>query len=85
MGIGTDFDGGADLDGCYDVSELGNITLELVRRGYSEEQIRKIWSGNFMRVFRKAIEIAKELQSPPLTESFMSRHVAEVAVLSGGD
>ena len=65
VGIGTDFDGGAGLDGCYDVSELGNITLELVRRGYTQEQIRKIWGGNLMRVFRKAIEVAEELQSAP--------------------
>jgi len=65
VGIGTDFDGGAGLDGCYDVSELGNITLEMVRRGYTESQIRKIWGGNFMRVFRKAIEIAAGAQAIP--------------------
>ncbi len=65
VGIGTDFDGGAGLDGCYDVSDLGNITLELVRRGYTKKHIRKIWGGNFMRVFRKAIEVAEELQSAP--------------------
>lgn len=65
VGIGTDFDGGAGLDGCYDVSELKNITLDLVQRGYTEQQIRKIWGGNFMRVFRKAIEVAEELQSTP--------------------
>jgi len=35
---------------CYDVSEMGNITLELVRRGYSSVDIDKIWSGNLMRV-----------------------------------
>ncbi|TVR41977.1 MAG: membrane dipeptidase [Bacteroidia bacterium] len=59
VGIGTDFDGGGALKDCYDVSELGNITLELVRRGYSKEDIRKIWSGNFMRVFREATELAR--------------------------
>jgi len=51
VGIGTDFDGGGGLADCYDSSELSNITLELLKRGYSEEAIRKIWSGNFMRVF----------------------------------
>lgn len=51
VGIGTDFDGGGGLEDCFDASELGNITLELVTRGYSEEDIRKIWGGNFMRVF----------------------------------
>jgi membrane dipeptidase len=53
VGIGTDFDGGGALEDCYDVSELGNITLELVRRGYSKKDIEKIWSGNFIRVFRE--------------------------------
>lgn len=51
VGIGTDFDGGGGLEDCFDASELGNITLELVKRGYTEEEIRKIWGGNFMRVF----------------------------------
>ena len=53
VGIGTDFDGGGDLSGCRDVSMMGNITLELVKRGYSEKDIEKIWGGNFMRVFRE--------------------------------
>lgn len=57
VGIGTDFDGGGDLSGCRDVSQMGNVTLELVRRGYSENDIRKIWGGNFMRVF-KAVQTA---------------------------
>jgi membrane dipeptidase len=61
VGIGTDFDGGGGIDGCDDVSELPNITLELLRRGYSEEDIRKIWGGNVMRVFRKVIEVAKNV------------------------
>ncbi|MGB2845390.1 MAG: dipeptidase, partial [Candidatus Aminicenantaceae bacterium] len=42
VGIGTDFDGGGDIEGCDNVSELPNITVELVRRGYSEDEIRKI-------------------------------------------
>lgn len=53
VGIGTDLDGGGGIEGCQDVSQLGNITLELVRRGYSESDIRKIWGGNFMRVFKQ--------------------------------
>jgi len=61
VGIGTDFDGGGGLKDCYDVSELGNITLELVRRGYSEEEIAKIWGSNLMRVFR-AVEAGAEKQ-----------------------
>ncbi|MFW5645021.1 MAG: dipeptidase [Bacteroidota bacterium] len=50
VGIGTDFDGGGGVDGCYDVSEIKNITAELVERGYSRREIEKIWSGNLMRV-----------------------------------
>ena len=51
VGIGTDFDGGGAVEDCFDVSEMGNLTVELVRRGYSEEEIKKIWGGNLMRVF----------------------------------
>lgn len=60
MGIGTDFDGGGGLKDCFDVSQMGNITQELVKRGYTEEQIDKIWGGNFMRVFRAVEKIAKK-------------------------
>ncbi|NQT81071.1 MAG: membrane dipeptidase [Candidatus Aminicenantes bacterium] len=60
VGIGTDFDGGGDIKGCDNVSELPNITEELVRRGYSEDEIRKIWGGNIMRVFRKVEQIAEK-------------------------
>ncbi len=54
VGIGTDFDGGGALEDCFDVAELPNITKELVKRGYSRDEIEKIWSGNFLRVFREA-------------------------------
>jgi len=57
VGIGTDFDGGGGLADCVDVSQMGNVTLELVKRGYSEEDIQKIWSGNIMRVMREVQEI----------------------------
>ncbi len=50
IGIGTDFDGGGGLEDCFDVSQMGNITLELVRRGYSAKEIKKIWGGNLTRV-----------------------------------
>jgi membrane dipeptidase len=53
VGIGSDFDGGGALEDCYDVSQMGNITLELVRRGYSKKDIEKIWACNFIRVFRE--------------------------------
>ena len=59
VGIGSDFDGGGGVEGCFDVSEMPNITIELVNRGYSREEIRKIWGGNFLRVLR-AVEKSSE-------------------------
>ena len=59
VGIGTDFDGGGGVEGCRTASEMKNITIELLRRGYSKSDITKIWGGNVMRVLRKAEEIAK--------------------------
>ena len=59
VGIGTDFDGGGGVDGCKDVSQMGNITLELVKRGYSEKDIKKIWGGNLMRVLHD-VEMASK-------------------------
>jgi len=60
VGIGTDFDGGGGVIGCDDVSGMVHVTEELLRRGYSEADIAAIWSGNFMRVFRKAVEVAEK-------------------------
>jgi membrane dipeptidase len=59
VGIGSDFDGGGGVEGCRTVSEMKNITIELLRRGYTKGDIKKIWGGNFMRVFRKVEEISK--------------------------
>jgi membrane dipeptidase len=50
VGISSDFDGGGGVVGWNDASETFNVTLELVRRGYTEQQIAKIWSGNLLRV-----------------------------------
>jgi membrane dipeptidase len=54
VGIGTDFNHGSGIEGFTDASDALNITLELVKRSYSEEDIKKIWGGNFMRVWRQA-------------------------------
>jgi membrane dipeptidase len=53
VGIGTDFDGGGGVEGCRSVAEMKNITIELLRRGYSKADLGKIWGGNIMRVFRE--------------------------------
>ncbi|MDF1560915.1 MAG: dipeptidase [Bacteroidales bacterium] len=59
VGIGSDFDGGGGIEGCRDVSSMSNITRELLRRGYSREDIAKIWGGNFMRVMGEAQALAQ--------------------------
>ncbi len=63
VGIGCDFDGGGGIEGVFDASEVMNITIELVRRGYTEEQIEKIWGGNLIRVFKEVQAIADEIQA----------------------
>jgi len=62
VGISSDFDGGGGIDGWQDASETFNVTLELVRRGYSEEEIAQIWSGNLLRALDRAQEVAAEMQ-----------------------
>lgn len=53
VGLGSDFDGGCKAIGLEDASKLPNLTRELVARGYSDEDIRKILGGNFLRVFEQ--------------------------------
>ncbi|HUL72078.1 MAG TPA: dipeptidase [Vicinamibacterales bacterium] len=63
VGISSDFDGGGGVDGWNSAAESFNVTLELVRRGYTEEQIGKIWSGNLLRVWRETEVVAKKIQA----------------------
>jgi membrane dipeptidase len=63
VGISSDFDGGGGVDGWNSAAETFNVTLELVRRGYTEEQIGKIWSGNLLRVWSDVEKVAKEIQA----------------------
>lgn len=62
VGISSDFDGGGGVIGWNDTSETFNVTLELVRRGYTEQEIAKLWSGNLLRVMGDVQRIAAELQ-----------------------
>ena len=62
VGISSDFDGGGGVDGWNGADETFNVTLELVRRGYTEAQIAKIWSGNLLRVLDQVQAVAKKLQ-----------------------
>jgi membrane dipeptidase len=58
VGIGSDFDGGGGFSGWHDAGESANLTIELVRRGYSAAEIGALWGGNFLRVMRIAEEFA---------------------------
>ena len=62
VGISSDFDGGGGVDGWLNASETFYVTLELVRRGYTEEQIAKIWSGNLLRVLTEVQAVSARLQ-----------------------
>lgn len=61
VGISSDFDGGGGVLGWYDASETLNVTVELVRRGYSEEDIARLWGGNLLRVWGEAEAVAARL------------------------
>jgi len=58
VGISSDFDGGGGIEGWSDASETFNVTLELVRRGYSETDIAKLWGGNLLRVLDEVQAVA---------------------------
>ena len=62
VGISSDFDGGGGIDGWEDASETFNVTLELVKRGYTEDEIAMLWSGNLLRVLDEVEAVAKEIQ-----------------------
>lgn len=62
VGIASDFDGGGGIVGWDDASQTLNVTRELVRRGYSEEDIEKIWSGNLLRVLEDVEKTAEKLR-----------------------
>ena len=63
VGISSDFDGGGGIYGWNDASETLNVTSELVKRGYTEDEIEKLWSGNLLRVLDEVDAVAKKLQA----------------------
>ncbi|WP_417858759.1 dipeptidase [Xanthomarina gelatinilytica] len=62
VGISSDFDGGGGIEGWNDASETFNVTLELVKRGYTEEEIDLIWGGNLLRVLDEVQAYANTLK-----------------------
>jgi len=62
VGISSDFDGGGGVGGWQDASETFNVTLELVKRGYSEEYIQKLWGENLLRVLDEVQAVSTQWQ-----------------------
>ena len=63
VGLSTVFDGGGGIEDWDSAADTFNVTLELVRRGYSESDIAKLWGGNLLRVWGEAENVAKRLQA----------------------
>jgi microsomal dipeptidase-like Zn-dependent dipeptidase len=62
VGISSDFDGGGGITGWNNAAETMNVTVELVRRGYSENDIAKLWGGNLLRVWRAVEKVSTAMQ-----------------------
>lgn len=63
VGISSDFDGGGGIEGWQDASETFSVTLELVRRGYSEKEIEMLWGENLLRVMDEVEAVAQRIQN----------------------
>lgn len=62
VAISSDFNDGGGIDGWNDVSETRNVTAELIQRGFSDEDIAKLWGGNFLRVWEQVQRSATKSQ-----------------------
>jgi microsomal dipeptidase-like Zn-dependent dipeptidase len=58
VGIASDFDGGGGIEGWDSAADTVNVTIELVRRGYSEDDIAKLWGRNLLRVWADVEKLA---------------------------
>lgn len=63
VGISSDFDGGGGIEGWQDASETFSVTLELVKRGYSEKEIEMLWGENLLRVMDEVEAVAQRIQN----------------------
>lgn len=61
VGISSDFDGGGGIEGWNDASETLNVTIELVKRGYTNEEIKKLWGENLLRVMDEVQAVAENM------------------------
>jgi membrane dipeptidase len=58
VGISSDFDGGGGIEGWDSAADTANVTIELVRRGYSEDDIARLWGRNLLRVWADVEKLA---------------------------
>ena len=73
VGIGTDFDGGGGVVGMEDCSKMTALTVELLRRGYTKEDLRLFWGGNLMRVWQNVLDMREySLQARALHKEILS-------------
>ncbi|MDQ1086001.1 dipeptidase [Siphonobacter sp. SORGH_AS_1065] len=63
VGIGGDYDGGGYLADCFDIAEYPNLTIEMVRRGYTEKDLKKIWGENFFRVMKDVQKVGAKIRA----------------------
>jgi membrane dipeptidase len=63
VGISSDFDGAGGIEGWDSAADIANVTVELVRRGYREPDITKLWGGNLLRVWAEMERMAQRLQT----------------------
>lgn len=73
VGVGSDFDGGSGVPGFQSHADALNVTADLLRRGYTAEQITKIWGGNLLRVWRKVQASADHSASVSINRAIVSR------------
>jgi membrane dipeptidase len=69
VGIASDFDGGGGIEGWDSAADTVNVTIELVRRGYSEDDIARLWGRNLLRVWAEV----EKLATPPVTQRHHAR------------
>jgi membrane dipeptidase len=77
VGIGSDFDGGGELSDCRDIADFPAITAELLKRGYSRENISKIWGGNFLRVFGQVEKLSQTCSTSALNNDLNTQSNAK--------
>lgn len=62
VGLGTDFDGGGGMVGFEDCTKMVDLTVELLRRGYTKEELKLFWGGNLMRVWQQVLDMREYAQ-----------------------